>query len=88
MRLRVNTVVTRHNWSDLPELVELFEGIPIDHLLLIPVDEKNDQRLGLNRKMIRTFNEEVAPGLAARGLELGLFKSSTEAFAGVFSSSY
>lgn len=80
MRLRINAVVTRHTWEDLPRLPDVLAPLKPDQLLLIPVDEKNDRRLGLNRRQIREFNLRVAPGLAARGLDEGFFADSSEAY--------
>lgn len=80
MRLRINTVVTRHTWEDLLRLPDLLAPLKPDQLLLIPVDEKNDRRLGLSRRQIREFNARIAPELAARGLDEGFFADSSEAY--------
>ena len=80
LKIRINTVITRHNWESLCGLPDLLAPFEPDQVLLIPVDEKNDLRIGLNRGMIKDFNSRVATELAARGLETGIFDSSTEAF--------
>ncbi len=80
MKLRINTVVTRHNFRQLEELPDLLADIKPNQLLLIPVDEKNNLRIGLNRSMIKEYNANIAPELASRGLDMGFFKSSADAY--------
>ena len=80
LKLRINTVVTRHNYKELSMLPQLLEDISPNQILLIPVDEKNNLRIGLNKTMIKEFNEKIAPDLATQGLEMGFFKSSADAY--------
>ena len=80
LKLRINTVVTRHNYKELLKMGSLLEDVSPDQLLLIPVDEKNNLRIGLNKKMIKDFNQQIAPELAAMGLDRGFFKSSADAY--------
>jgi len=80
LKIRVNTVITRHNWRQLSSLPALLKQGEVDRLLLIPVDEKANRKLGLSKKMIRSYNEEIAPEFAVAALEGGFFESSVEAY--------
>ena len=61
LRIRINTVLMRNNWRDLPALVRLAGELGATDLVPMPVDEKGPRRRRLSREAIRSFNREVAP---------------------------
>jgi MoaA/NifB/PqqE/SkfB family radical SAM enzyme len=62
MKLRLNTVLTRHNYRRLPEIVELAADLGMVEVHPMPVDERGDEPLNrLGKKEIRHFNTYVAP---------------------------
>lgn len=79
LHIRVNTVITRHNYLDLAALPETIHQLGADRLTLIPVDDPGDQ-LRLNKIRINHFNAEVAPYLGEIALALGLISQVAEAY--------
>jgi radical SAM protein with 4Fe4S-binding SPASM domain len=59
-RLRINFVLMRHNFREYPELVRLAGELGASDVVPMPVDTKQE-RLRLSKRLIRTYNEEVAP---------------------------
>jgi MoaA/NifB/PqqE/SkfB family radical SAM enzyme len=78
--IRVNTVVSRLNFRALAGLPDYVAELGADQLNLIPVDDHCGEHLSLTRRQIRYFNEQVAPVVAERGLELGLMEHVRDAF--------
>ncbi len=60
-RLRVNFVMMRRNYHCYPELIKVAVEHGATEVYPMPVDEKSGQRLRLTKKMIRHYNEEIAP---------------------------
>lgn len=73
-RLRVNFVMMRQNYRCYPELIRLAAEHGATEVHPMPVDEKSDHRLKLTKRMIRDYNEEIAPRVrevrAAHGMSL------------------
>ena len=77
--IRINTVITRENYSSLGELPRLAADIGADRLTLIPVDDPTGS-LRLNKTRILEFNSSIAPRIAEDALSLGLIADVEEAF--------
>jgi MoaA/NifB/PqqE/SkfB family radical SAM enzyme len=79
LHIRVNTVVSRMNYTELVGLPAVIQQAGADRLTLIPVDDIGN-RLHLNKTRILEYNREIAPELAAQSLALGLFHSAEQAY--------
>lgn len=77
--IRINTVITRHNYRDVAGLPEIAYHVGADRLTLIPVDDPSG-RMRLNKERIREYNEEVAPFLADRALAFGMIEEVSAAY--------
>ncbi len=62
-RVRVNFVMMRRNFREYPALVKLAAEHGATEVHPMPVDEKVE-RLKLTKRMIREYNEEIAPRVA------------------------
>lgn len=60
-RLRVNFVMMRRNFRDYPALVRLCHEHGVTELHPMPVDEKVGSGVRLSRRLIREYNDEIAP---------------------------
>lgn len=60
-RLRVNFVMMRQNHRCYPELIQVAADHGATEVHPMPVDEKSDDRLKLTKRLIRAYNEEIAP---------------------------
>jgi radical SAM protein with 4Fe4S-binding SPASM domain len=80
LTIRINTVVSRTNYETLATLPDLAHELGADGINLIPVDDHCGEILSMRRKDIAKFNEEIAPRIAERALELGLIISDEDAF--------
>lgn len=80
IHIRVNTVITRHNYRDLARLPEVAHHAGADRLTLIPVDDPTG-RIRLNKRRLLEYNEEIAPFLADRALALGMVGGANEVYA-------
>ena len=80
LALAVNTVVTRLNWATLAGLPRLCVRVGARALRLLPVDEHTGAALRPSAEDIARYGAEVAPALARRGLESGVFLSADEAY--------
>jgi MoaA/NifB/PqqE/SkfB family radical SAM enzyme len=69
-RLRVNFVMMRQNFRDHPALVRLAAAHGATELHPMPVDTR-DPRLRLSKRLIRLYNEEIAPEVRAARAEVG-----------------
>ncbi len=78
LTLRVNTVVMRQNYRDLPNLVRLLSQLGLDVLALNPVVPQRDNSRAaadqymLSREEIDDYNREIAPRIAALAVASGL----------------
>lgn len=62
MKLRLNTVLTRHNYRRLPEIVELAEELGMTEIYPMPVDERGEEPENrLSKKDVEYFNTYIAP---------------------------
>ena len=80
LSIRINTVVSRTNYQTLETLPDLAHELGADGINLIPVDDHCGEILSMRKKDITSFNEEIAPKIAERALELGLIVSDEDAF--------
>ncbi|HNF93702.1 MAG TPA: radical SAM protein, partial [Anaerolineales bacterium] len=80
LTIRINTVVSRTNYETLATLPDLAHELGADGINLIPVDDHCGEILSMRKKDIAKFNEEIAPRIAERALELGLMVSDEDAF--------
>jgi MoaA/NifB/PqqE/SkfB family radical SAM enzyme len=78
--IRINTVVSRENFDTLGTLPDVAHELGADGINLIPVDDHCGEHLSLRKRDIAQFNEEIAPRIAARALELGLIVSDEDAY--------
>jgi MoaA/NifB/PqqE/SkfB family radical SAM enzyme len=61
LKVRVNFVVMRENYQELPEMVRLAGELGATDLVPMPVDEKGPRKKRLSRERIREYNRHVAP---------------------------
>jgi radical SAM protein with 4Fe4S-binding SPASM domain len=80
LTIRINTVVSRTNYTSLETLPDLAHALGADGINLIPVDDHCGEILSLRKKDIALFNNEIGPRIAERALALGLIVSDEEAF--------
>ena len=80
LTIRINTVVSRTNYETLAALPDLAHELGADGINLIPVDDHCGEILSMRKKDIEKFNNEIAPRIAERALELGLIVSDEDAF--------
>ena len=80
LSIRINTVVSRENFDTLATLPDVAHELGADGINLIPVDDHCGEHLSLRKKDIAIFNENIAPRIAERALELGLIVSEEDAF--------
>ncbi len=80
LTIRLNTVVSRSNYTTLEALPDLAQRLGVDGINLIAVDDHCGDSLSMRKKDIALFNSEIAPGLAERALAYGLILSDEEAF--------
>ncbi|MCA9961700.1 MAG: radical SAM protein, partial [Anaerolineales bacterium] len=79
-KLRINTVVGRRNYASLAQMPDFAASLGADFLNLIPLDEHTGDLQRLRKEQILAFNEEIAPGMAERGLALGVFRHEADAY--------
>ena len=70
-RLRVNFVMMRQNFREYPELVRLASQHGAHDVVPIPVDTKRP-RLRLSKRLIREYNEQIAPAVHAARKEAAM----------------
>jgi len=80
LTIRINTVVSRSNYTTLATLPDLAQRLGVDGIHLIAVDDHCGESLSMRKKDIARFNSEIAPRLAERALACGLILSDEEAF--------
>jgi MoaA/NifB/PqqE/SkfB family radical SAM enzyme len=80
LTIRINTVVSRENFDTLETLPDVASELGADGINLIPVDDHCGEHLSLRKKDIAYFNENIAPRIADRAMELGLIVSEEDAF--------
>jgi len=71
-RLRVNFVMMRQNYHCYPELIRVAHDAGATEVHPMPVDAKTDASLRLSKRMIREYNQDIAPRVKAVREELGL----------------
>jgi len=80
LTVRINTVVSRTNYTTLDGLPELAHQLGADGINLIPVDDHCGEILSMRKKDIALFNAEIGPRIAEKAMALGLIVSDEEAF--------
>lgn len=76
--VRVNTVVSNRNYSDLPELVELVASKGASEMSLTPV--KDCPNLFLNIKQLEEYNTKIAGMVSSATDETGVFLRAVNSF--------
>ena len=64
VKVRLNTVLTRHNYQEYPDLVALAGELGVDEITPIPVDEGGKPRNRLLPAQLEEYNEAIAPAVA------------------------
>lgn len=59
--LRINTVLTRHNYTRLPEVLRLAAELGCQDVHPMPVDERGPRRARLSAGQIEEYNTYIAP---------------------------
>jgi MoaA/NifB/PqqE/SkfB family radical SAM enzyme len=80
LSIALNTVVTRLNYATLADLPRLAVKVGARALRLLPVDDHTGLALRPSKDEIARYDAEIAPVLARRGLDAGLFTSADEAY--------
>lgn len=80
LEIRLNTVVSRHNYDSLAALPDLAHSLGVDGLTLIPVDDHCGEHLALRKADLARYNAEIGPRIAERAVALGLMRRAAEAF--------
>jgi len=70
-RLRINFVMMRDNFRDYPALLRLAGDLGAVDVVPMPVDTKRE-KLRLSKRMIREYNESIAPEVAELRQALGM----------------
>ncbi|MBI5596218.1 MAG: radical SAM protein [Elusimicrobia bacterium] len=71
VKVRINSVVMRDNFRELPRMVELAARLGAIDLVPMPVDEKGEGTLRLTKRHILEYNREVAPRVEEARLKAG-----------------
>ena len=80
LKLRINAVVSRSNYTTLVPLSDLAHQLGADGINLIAVDDHCGPQIAPRRREIEIFNERIAPQIAERALALGLMQNENEAY--------
>ena len=70
-RLRINMVLTRRNYHELPGVLRLAGELGATEVHPMPVDAKGSDKIRLSKTHIRDFNHTVAPEAEALRRDLG-----------------
>jgi MoaA/NifB/PqqE/SkfB family radical SAM enzyme len=60
-KVRVNTVLTRYNYTYLPEIVKLAGELGCADVIPLPVDDRGARRVRLSKAQLLEYNEFIAP---------------------------
>ncbi len=60
-KLRINSVLQRENYRDIPEIVALAGQLGIHEVCVMPVDAKKTNRTSLSKKQIIEYNNDIVP---------------------------
>ncbi len=80
LTIRINTVVSRTNYTTLETLPDLAHELGADGINLIPVDDHCGEILSMRKKDIALFNAEIAPRIEERARELGVSLADDDAY--------
>lgn len=81
LHIRVNTVVMRENWQDMPNLASVLSDLGVDEIALNPVIPRgNDRQHALSRQDILRYNAEIAPQVAERAAAYQLSRDRDELY--------
>jgi MoaA/NifB/PqqE/SkfB family radical SAM enzyme len=78
--IRINTVVSNQNYFTLGDMPDFAHRHGADQLNLIAIDGFAGADLNLNKQRIRDFNDNYAPQIERRAMELGLMTHPREAY--------
>lgn len=70
-RVRINFTMMRENFREYPELIRLAGEVGASDVLPMPVDSKRET-LRLSQRLIREYNEEIAPRAAELRARFGM----------------
>lgn len=79
-KVRINTVVTRKNYHSLIDLPDFAARVGAGSINLIPVDIHTPEVKPLGAAQLQTYNQQVAPVIAEKGMAYGLLKHPREAY--------
>ncbi|MHB0937271.1 MAG: radical SAM protein [Armatimonadota bacterium] len=71
LRVRLNMVLTRHNYAEYPEVLALAGELGATDVTPLPVDEGGRSRNRLLPAQLQEYNESIAPAVAALRAEYG-----------------
>ncbi len=80
LTVRINTVVSRTNYTTLDTLPDLAHQLGADGINLIPVDDHCGEILSMRKKDIALFNAEIAPRIEERARELNVSLADDDAY--------
>ncbi len=80
INVRVNTVVSRLNYHSLTSMPDFAFQLGADSLNLIGIDDHWTDNLRMRSRDVAFYNQRIAPEIANRGLELGLFTTEDQAY--------
>jgi len=78
--VRVNAVVMRENYSDMPSLARLLSGLAVDEIALNPVIPRENPQRALLREDILRYNAEIAPQIAGQATAYRLSTSRDDLY--------
>lgn len=78
-RLRVNFVMMRQNFRDYPKLLTLAGELGVTDVVPMPVDS-GDENVRLSKRLMREYNEEVAPEVHALRAKYGFSTAESVVF--------
>ncbi|MGV8121047.1 MAG: radical SAM/SPASM domain-containing protein [Candidatus Xenobiia bacterium LiM19] len=70
-KLRINSVLQRDNFRDIPEIVTLAGLMGIHEVRVMPVDAKKTDRTSLSKKQIREYNNDIVPEIIKNRVRSG-----------------
>lgn len=71
LKIRINTVLTRHNYHLYPELLSLAGELGVDDVTPLPVDEGGSKRNRLSAWQLEEFNDDIVPAAIELRLKYG-----------------
>ncbi|HEX2951991.1 MAG TPA: radical SAM protein [Armatimonadota bacterium] len=75
IKVRINMVLTRHNYHEYPDLLAFVGELGVHDVTCIPVDEKHNSENRLLPWQLAEYNETIAPAVAAIRARYGFSQS-------------